>query len=70
MFFVSDLTYKQNDFTMKKNLVRLYPPCGRYGCAGKRNSFQKGRSFKLRLGKMQQLQDTWVKSRVLQGVDR
>ena len=70
MFLLPDLPYKQNDFTMKKNLVRLYPPCARYGCAGKRNSFQKGRSFKLRLGEIQQLQDTSAKSRVFQGVDR
>ena len=70
MFLVSDLPNKQNDFTMTKNLVRLYPPCARYGCAGKRNSFQKDRSFKLRLGKMQQLQDTSAKSRDFQGVDR
>ena len=70
MFLVLDLPYTKNDFAMKKNLVRLYPPCGRYGCAGKRNSFQKGRPLKLRLGKMQQLQDTSAKSRVFQGVDR
>ena len=52
MFLVLDLPYTKNDFTVKKNLVRLYPPCGRYGCAGKRNSFQKGKSFKLQLGKI------------------
>ena len=67
MFLLSDLPYKQNDFTMKKSLVRLYPPCARYECAGKRNSFQEERSFKLRYDKMQQLQDTVGKTQSFPG---